>query len=226
MKQPVLFVLFLFVVWNASGKAKPIYMPVLNHLEDFFRFENVDQLTSRFGSINVFTEKAYFGNPNKAGKFSLISQVNFGTPYSVLIVWNTEGNMVCEVKTSAYFLDYKSKKPKLIPNSWKTYQGIYAGMNLSQLVRVNWFVLKFRIHCGDLADGMILPGFGWLKEKTNVSFSTQRLVYRYTLDMKRVNDFFPEPTPSLLRSSDRTVRKWNPLLEIITVYREGLMPGN
>jgi len=226
MKQPFLFVLFLFASWNTSGKANPIHVPVLKNLEDFFRFENVEQLTSCFGATNVFTEKTYFSDPNKTGKSCLTSQVNFGTSHSVLVIWNAEGNLVCEVKTSAFFYDYKSKKIKTIPNNWKTYQGIHAGMNLAQLVRVNWFVLKFRIHSGDLTDGMILPGFGRLKEKANVSFSTQRLVYRYTLDLKKIKYFFPEATPSLLKSSDRTVRKWNPLLGIISVYREGIKPDD
>ena len=37
-------------------------------------------------------------------------------------------------------------------------------------------------------------------------------------------NFYPELTPVVLKSSDKTVRKWNPMLEIITVYREGLEP--
>ena len=224
MKQPVLLVLFLLACWFIPVQAKPNRVPVLNTLEDFFRFENVEQLTSYFGESNVFTEQTYYGDPTKNGKPYLHSEVNFGTSRSVLVIWNNEGNQVCEVKASAYFYDYKSRKSKMIPNNWKTEQGIHAGMNLSQLTRVNWFVLKFWIHTGNLEDGTILPGFGWLKEKRKVTYSTRKLIYQYTLDLKYVMNFYPELTPVVLKSSDKTVRKWNPMLEIITVYREGLKP--
>jgi hypothetical protein len=222
MKQPVLLVLFLLACWFQPVQAASNRLPVLNTLEDFFKFENVEQLTTHFGAANVFTEQTYYGDPNKKGKPYLHSEVNFGTSHSVLVIWNNEGNQVCEVKTSAYFYDYKSRKIKMIPNSWKTIQGIHAGMTLSRLARINWFVLKFWIHSGDLDDGTIISGFGWLREKRKVPFSMQRLIYQYTLDMKYVRDFYPDLTPVLLKSSDKTVRKWNPMLGIISVYREGL----
>ena len=56
MKQVLIFGLCLFILCDTSGQAKLTQKPVLNTLEDFFRFENVDQLTTHFGAENVFTE--------------------------------------------------------------------------------------------------------------------------------------------------------------------------
>jgi hypothetical protein len=224
MKQLIIFVLILFVIIITPVHARSSRMPVLNRLEDFFRFESVEQLTSYFGAKNVFTESAYYDDPNLGGKPFLVSQVNFGTPFSVLVVWNNEGNQLCEVQTSAYYYDEQNKKLILIQNKWKTYQGIHAGMNLSQLVVVNWFALTFRIHKDGLDNGVILHSFGWLKDESRVPFSTQKLEYTYTLDLKRIKEFFPELPAATLKSNNKLVRKWNPMLELVTIYREGLKP--
>ena len=94
MKQPVLLVLFLLACWFIPVQAKPNSVPVLNTLEDFFRFENVEQLTSYFGAANVFTDLTYYGDPTKNGKPYLHSEVNFGTSHSVLVIWNNEGSFL------------------------------------------------------------------------------------------------------------------------------------
>ena len=226
MKQLITFVLVLFVIFAIPVYAGSSRKPVLNTLEDFFRFESVEQLTSYFGAKNVFTESTYFDDPNLGGKPYLVSQVNFGTPFSVLIVWNKEGNQLCEVQTSAYFYDEFNKKIMLIPNNWRTCQGIQAGMNLSHLIAVNWFALTFRIHKEGLDNGVILHSFGWLKNESKVSFSTQKLGYIYRLDLKRIKEFFPELSVSTLKSNNKLVRKWNPMLELVTIYKEGLKPDN
>ncbi len=152
--------------------------------------------------------------------------MNFGTPLSVLVIWNGDGTQLCEVQTSVYFYDFESKKIKMIPNKWKTSQGVHAGMYLSQLVKVNWFTLSFQTHQEDQAYGLILNGFGWLKNDIKLPFSPQKLIYIYTLDLKRINDFFPQIPTAILKSSSKIIRKWNPMLELVTVYREGLKPEN
>jgi hypothetical protein len=226
MKQLFIFVLFLSVCYVSPAQKKLNKEPVLNKLEDFFRFENVKQLNSHFGSKNVYTESTFYGDPNKGGKYCLVSQVNFGTPFSVLVIWNGDGTQLLEVQTSAYFYDFESKKIKLIPNKWKTTQGVHAGMNLSQLVKVNWFTLSFQPHQENQAFGLILKGFGWLKNDLKVSFSTQKLIYVYTLDLKRINDFFPQIPTTILKSNSKIIRKWDPMLELVTIYRDGLKPEN
>lgn len=224
MKQVLISVMCLFVIYHSPAQVKSIQKPAINTLEDFFRFENVDQLTSRFGTENVFTEVTYYGDPNKGAKSYLASQVEFGTPHAVLVVWNHEGTQVVEVKSSAYYYDSQKGKIDMIPNEWKTIQGIHAGMSLSQLVKVNWFAITFLVQPGNLNNGLILPGFGWLKEKRNVSFSKEKLIYNYTFDLKHIKNFFPELTASTLKSNNSTVRKWNPMLELVSVYREGKKP--
>ncbi|MDD4971180.1 MAG: hypothetical protein PHT07_17265 [Paludibacter sp.] len=224
MKQVLTFVMCLFVLCDTSGQVKSTQKPVLNTLEDFFRFKNVDQLTACFGDENVFTEITYFGDPNKGAKPYLVSQVESGTNHAVLVVWNRKGTSVYEVKTSINIYDTLSKKLKILHNSWKNYQGIYAGMSLSQMVKINWFVLKFRVHPGRPDHGMILPGFGWLKESRRVSFLNEKLVYTYTLDLKSLKKYFPGLSSQTLKSNDKTVRKWNPMVELVTIYRDEVMP--
>lgn len=224
MKQVLISVMCLFVIFLSPAQVKSIQKPAINTLEDFFRFENVDQLTSHFGAENVFTEVTYFGEPNKGAKPYLTSQVDFGTPHAVLVVWNHKGTQVVEVKSSAYYYDSQKGKIAMIPNEWKTVQGIHAGMNLSQLVKVNWFALTFLVQPGNLNNGTILHGFGWLREKRSVPYSKEKLVYNYTLDVKRIKNHFPGLTSSTLKSNDKTVRKWNPMLELVSIYREGMKP--
>lgn len=224
MKQVLILIMCLFVIFHSPAQVKPIQKPAINTLEDFFRFENVDQLTSYFGTENVFTETTYFGDPNKGAKPYLASQVDFGTPHAVLVVWNHEGTQLVEVKSSAYFYDCQKGKIVMIPNKWKTVQGIHAGMSLSQMVKVNWFVLTFLVQPANLNSGIIFHGFGWLREKRSVPYSKEKLLYNYTLDVKRVKNFFPVLTTTTLKSNNKTVRKWNPMLEMISVYREGMKP--
>ena len=221
MKKLILFILLLSVAHVCPVSAKSNQKQVLNTLEDIFSFENIDQLTRYFGSDRVYTELSYSGDPNNGGKGYLFSQVNFGTHHAVLVVWNHEGTKVVEVKSSAYYYDSQKGKIIFVPNKWNTIQGIHAGMRLSQLVKVNWFVLTFFVQPESLNNGIIFHGFGWLREKRSVSFSKEKLLYNYTLDVKRFKYFFHGLTTSTLKSNDKTVIKWNPMLEMITVYREG-----
>lgn len=228
MKQLLSFV-FLFLLVNAglaqADRSKKI---TLNKLEDFFRFDNVEQLESYFGKKNVFTEIAFYGDPNEGNKSYLVSQVKFTTPQSVLVIWNGAGNVVCEVQTSAFYFDFVSKELKKLTNNWKTRQGVFAGMPLSSLVRINWWQLAFYVQDleQDGKEGMIILKNGVLLKKNKVSFSNQKLVYEYNIDMKDIRKFFPEITTPILISNNKMVKKWNPILGLISIYREGLRPEN
>jgi len=226
MKKLILFILFLLVACISTVLAKSSQKPVINKLEDFFSFENVEQLTQYFGPGNVFTESTYFGDPNSGGKPYLVSQVNFGTPHSVLLVWNREGNLLCEVQTSVYFYDFESNKILLIPNQWKTRQGIHAGMHLSDLVSMNWFplVLNIKIVPGDSTYVDLIIHNGWIRNNRKDFFSDKILIYIYTLDLKRIYNFLPEISIATLKSNTEIIRKWNPMLELVTIYRDGLKP--
>ena len=228
MKQRSIFVLFLTVVCNVSLLAKANQKPVIHTLEDFFRFENVDQVSSYFGAGNVYTETAYYGNPNTGGKLHLITQVNFGTPHQALLVWNREGNQLCEVQSSAYYYDFEHKKIKLVPNKWKTRQGIHAGMHLSGLVAINWFAMyvNIRHEKGDSTYGNLVIPIGWVHTKMKVPYSPEKLIFSYTLDLKRLKEFFPKTTNATLRTNNLIIRKWDPMLELITIYRDGLKPDH
>jgi hypothetical protein len=226
MKQLLTSVLLLFVLSVGVAEATTGQKIMLTNLEDFFRFENVQQLESRFGKKNVFTEKTFYGNPADGGPSYLVSQVKFNTPQSVLVIWNEKGNLVCGVQTSAYAYDGITKKAKLIPNNWKTKQGVYAGMNLSLLVRKNLSPLTFYVQSGSLNSnyGTIILKNERLKSQLKVPFSTQKLIYVYTLDLKGLKEFFPELKDSILKSNHVIVKKMNPILDVISIYREGLKP--
>jgi hypothetical protein len=228
MKQLIICVLFLAAFCICPAQKKTTQKPALNKLEDFFQFENVEQLTSYFGTRNVFTESVYYSDPNEGGKFNLVSEVNFGTPRAVLLIWNSEGTQLFEVRTNIYFYDFDSKKIKMIPNKWKTKQGIYAGMHLSQLVAINWLPVSFNVQheIGDSTHGDLLINYGWIRKEIKVPFSIQRLFYNYTLDLKQLDVFFPQLSTPTLKSNNMIVRKWNPRLEMVTIYREGLKPEN
>ncbi|MDP4240109.1 MAG: hypothetical protein Q8904_11635 [Bacteroidota bacterium] len=228
MKQLIICVLFLAAFCICPAQKVINQQPVLNKLEDFFQFENVEQLTSYFGTKNVFTESVYYSDPNEGGKSNLVSEVNFGTPRAVLLIWNSEGTKMLEVRTNIYFYDFDSKKTELIPNKWKTKQGIFAGMHLSQLVAINWWPLSFNVQheTGDSIHGDLLINSGWIRKEIKVPFSIPRLIYNYTLDLRQLNVFFPQLSTSTLKSNNKMVRKWNPLLEMVTIYREDLRPEN
>jgi len=219
----LLFVFYVGVTQAATGKKVE-----LTNLEDFFRFENIQQLESHFGKENVFTEKTFFGDPTAGESPYLVSQVKFDTPQSVLVIWNEKGNLVCEVQTSAYFYDGKNKKTIFIPNNWKTKQGMYAGMPLAMLVRKNRSHLKFYVQPRKLNSnfGTILLQNERLRSQLKVPFSTQKLIYVYTLDLKRLKKFFHEFKDSILKSNNRIVRQMNPILDLISIYREGFKPEN
>ena len=226
MKKLILFILFLLVACISTVQAKSNQKPVLNKLEDFFNFENVEQLTQYFGSDNVFTESTYYGDPSNGGKPYLISEVNFGTPHSVLLIWNREGNLLCEVQTSTYFYDFESNKIILIPNQWKTRQGIHAGMHLSDLVSMSWFPMKLKIKLvqGDSTSVDLIIHNGWIRNDRKEIVSDKKLIYIYTLNLKRIHNFLPKVSITILKSNSEIIRKWNPMLELVTIYREGLKP--
>ena len=226
MKKLILFILFLLVACISTVQAKSNQKPVLNKLEDFFSFENVEQLTQYFGSDNVFTESTYYGDPNNGGKPYLVSQVNFGTPHSVLLIWNREGNLLCEVQTSTYFYDFESNRIILIPNQWKTRQGIHAGMHLSDLVSMSWFPMKLKIKLvpGDSTSVDLIIHNGRIRNNRKEIFSDKKLIYIYTLNLKRIHNFLPKVSITILKSNSEIIRKWNPMFELVTIYREGLKP--
>jgi len=226
MKKLILFILLLSVAHVCPVSAKSNQKQVLNTLEDIFSFENIDQLTRYFGSDRVYTELSYSGDPNNGGKGYLFSQVNFGTPHSVLVIWNREGNVICEVQTSTYFYDFDRKKIKMIPNQWKTKQGIHAGMHLSELASINWFPIMINIEQepGNLTYGNLIPRMGWIRKTRNDPYSEHKLMYTYTLDLKRIHAFFPQFPNTALNSNSAILRKWNPILELVTIYRERLKP--
>jgi len=226
MEKLILFILFLLVACISTVQAKSNQKPVLNKLEDFFSFENVEQLTQYFGSDNVFTESTYYGDPNNGGKPYLVSQVNFGTPHSVLLVWNREGNLLCEVQTSTYFYDFERNRIKLIPNQWKTRQGIHAGMHLSDLVSMSWFPMKLKIKLvpGDSTSVDLIIHNGRIRNNRKEIFSDKKLIYIYTLNLKRIHNFLPKVLIAVLKSNTEILHKWNPMLELVTIYREGMKP--
>jgi len=228
MKKLILFILFLLVACISTVQAKSNQKPVIDKLEDFFCFENVEQVTQYFGPGNVFTESTYYSDPNNGGKRYLVSQVNFGTPHSVLLIWNREGNLLCEVQTSVYFYDFESNKIVLIPNQWKTKQGVHAGMSLSDLVSMNWFpmMLNTEFVPGDTTSVDLIIHQGWIRNNRNNTFSDKILIYIYTFDLKRIHNFFPEISMGTLKSNAEIIRKWNPMLELVSIYRNGFKPDN
>jgi len=228
MKQLMISFFLFFVFYVGVTQAATGKKVELTNLEDFFRFENIQQLESHFGKDNVFTEKTFYGDPTDGESPNLVSQVKFDTPQSVLVIWNEKGNLVCGVQTSAYFYDGITKKKKLITNHWKTMQGVYAGMSLSGLVKKNWSPLKFYVQPGKLNPnfGTVLLSHERLKSQLKVPFSAQKLIYSYTLDLKRLKEFFPELKDSILKSNNQIVRQMNPILDLISIYREGFKPEN
>lgn len=226
MKYFISLILFFLLV--SAGFAQPDKNKkiTINKLEDFFRFENVQQLESYFGGKNVFTENTFYGNPNQGSKPYLVSQVKFDTPQSVLIIWNGAGNVVCEVQTSAFYYDFVTKKLKEIPNTWKTKQGVSAGMRLNNLVRLNWWPLSF--YTQDVEPygkaGNIILKTGMLRSEIRVPFSNQKLIYEYMLDTEYIKEFISDVTTPVMKSNTNSVKKWNPILGLISIYREGLKP--
>jgi hypothetical protein len=223
----IIVILFVFVFGICEAQTKSDIKPVLNTLEDFFRFQNVEQLTACFGNKNVFTERAFFTQPSEATKSYLVSEVNFGTAQSAMVIWNSEGTELYQVQASNYFRDFETGKTKMIQNKWKTKQGLHAGMSLSQIVAINWFAFSFNTPLvrGIENKGAILFHCGWIEKKIKVPYSTQKLVYRYTLDLNLINEYFPQLSTTTLNSNNKKVKKWNPMLELVTIYREGLESG-
>jgi len=227
MKKLILFILFLLVACISTVHAKSNKKPVVIKLEDLFCFKNVEQLTQYFGPDNVFTENAYYGDPNNGGKPYLVSQVNFGTPHSVLLIWNREGNQLCEIQSSAYFYDFKTNRIILIPNHWKTRHGIHAGMHLCDLISLNLFPMVLNIETvpGDSTCVDLIIHNGLIRNKRKDALSDKKLSYIYTLDLKRIHNFCSAFSKAALKRNAEIIRKWNPMLELVTIYREGLKPG-
>jgi hypothetical protein len=226
MRQLLVSICLIFGILLGQAQDKSLKKSAVITLEDLFRFENVGQLTDFFGRENVFTETTFYQKPEDGGKPYLQSQINFGTPKAVLAIWTGDGKTLCGVQVSAFYYNYKTQKLNLIPNEWNTRQRLHAGMKLSDVIRVNWFALSFETHKGKLNYGHLIPGFGWLKKETKVSFLPQKLFYEYTLDLKKINEYFPKGDKLMLKSNDKTVRKWNPMLEMISIYRVGMKPQN
>lgn len=226
MRQLLLCVLLVFAVSVCSAQEKSTQKPNIKNLEDYFHFKDISQLSATFGNENVFTENVFYQKPEDGGKPYLVSQVNFGTSKAVLMIWSEDGKVLCGVQASAFYYDYKMKKKSLIPNNWKTKQGLHAGMKLSNLVKVNWFPLSIKTNVAKADYGIVLPGFGRLKDQIKVHHANQKLIYVYTLDLKNVNEHFSTSPKAILRSNDKIVKKLNPMLEMISIYREGFKPEN
>lgn len=226
MRQLLLCVLLIFAASVCFAQEKNIQKPNIKTLEDYFQFKDVSQLSAAFGNENVFTENVFYQKPEDGGKPYLVSQVNFGTPKAVLVIWSEDGKVLCGVQASAFYYDYKMKKINFIPNNWKTKQGLHAGMKLSNLVKVNWFPLSIKTSDGKVNYGIVQPGFGKLKDQIKVPHVNQRLIYVYTLDLKNVKEYFAKSPNAILRSNDKTVKKLNPMLEMISIYRDGFKLEN
>lgn len=226
MRQLLICVLSILVVFVSLAQEKNLQKPNIKNLEDYFQFKDVSQLSAVFGDENVFTESAFYRKPEDGGKPYLLSQVNFGTSKAVLMIWTGDGKILCGVQASAFYYDYKTQKMNLIPNSWKTKQGLHAGMRLSNLVKINWFPLSIKTNEGKVNYGVVLPGFGMLKNKIKVPYANQKLIYLYSMDLKNVNEHFAKSPKTILRSNDKIVKKLNPMLEMISIYRDGFNPEN
>lgn len=226
MRQLLLGMLLTFAVSVCAAQEKNMQKPDIKNLEDYFQFNDVRQLSIFFGIENVFTENVFYQKPEDGGKPYLVSQVNFGTPKAILVIWSGDGKVLCGVQASAFYYDYKIKKMNLIPNNWKTKQGIHAGLKLTNLVKVNWFPLSIKTNGAKANYGIVLPGFGRLKDQIKVPPANQKLIYEYTLDLKNVNEQFAKSPKAILRSNNKIVKKLNPMLEMISIYRDGFKPEN
>jgi hypothetical protein len=226
MRKLLIYAFLVFGFLMGKAQDNSLKKSDIKTLEDLFRFENVNELTAFFGQNNVFTETTFYQKPEDGGKSYLQSQINFGTPKAVLVIWTADGKTMCGVLTSAFYYNYKTKKMNLIPNEWNTKQRLHAGMKLSDVIKVNWFALSFEARGGKVNYGNLNPGFGWLKSETAVSFLPQKLFYEYSLDLKRMKEYFPKLNKLTLKSNDKLVRKWNPMLEMISIYRVGMKPAN
>jgi len=226
MRQLLIYVFLFFGILVSEAQSNSFKKSDIKTLEDLFRFENVAELTTFFGQDNVFTETTFYQKPENGGKPYLQSQINFGTPKAVLVIWTADGKTMCGVQTSAFYFNYKTKKMNLTSNEWITKQRLHAGMELSDVIKINWFPLSFETHRAKLNYGNLIPSFGWLKKETTVSFLPQKLLYEYTLDLKKINEYFPKANGLTLRSNNRLVKKWNPMLEMISIYRAGMKPQN
>lgn len=224
MRQLLIYIFLFFGFLMGKAQDSSFKKSDIITLEDLFRFENVAELTAFFGENNVFTETTFYQNPGVGGKSYLQSQVNFGTPKAVLVIWTGDGKTMCGVQASAFYFNYKTNKMNLIPNDWTTKQRLHAGMNLSDVIKINWFALSFEASGSKSTYGYLNPGFGWLKREITVPFLHQKLFYEYTLDLKRMKEYFPNTDKLKIKSNDRVVRKWNPMLEMISIYQVGMKP--
>ena len=120
--------------FKVKVKRKP---STIKYAEDLLQFDSHEFLASFFGEENVKKDLYYFSQ-NELKKCSVLFS---GTRYQVVFVWEDESNL----KTISYILI-----PRVLPtegaekniavtenNEWQFRNGIYPGMAIKELLRLN-----------------------------------------------------------------------------------------
>lgn len=137
----------------------------IRHAEDLLRFTSHEFLVSFFGEKNVQKDLYYFSE-NQLKKCSVL----FGnSSHQVVFVWNDENNL-----TGLAYILVSNVMPTLSAvkdngvfsnNEWRLQNGIYAGMSIQELLKLNENDFQIYGNPSELAF-MVKPG-----EKGNVDFN-------------------------------------------------------
>lgn len=149
----------------------------IRHAEDLLIFTSHELLVSFFGDKNVKKDLYYFSE-NQLKKCSVL----FGSSsHQVVFVWNDENNL-----TGLAYILVSNVMPTLSAaknnevfsnNEWRLQNGIYAGMSIKELIKINENDFEIYGNSSELAF-MVKPG-----EKGNVDFTKTAVM----LSCKRCN---------------------------------------
>lgn len=119
-------------------KLKLKKMPsVVKYAEDLLQFDSHELLVSFFGETNVKKDMYYFSE-KELKKCSVLFS---GTRYQVVFVWGDENNLndllYILVPHSLPTASAEKKNPVTGNNEWQFRNGIYPGMDLKELLRLN-----------------------------------------------------------------------------------------
>ena len=153
------------------------YISDIRHAEDLLIFTSHELLVSFFGEKNVKKDLYYFSE-NRLRKCSIL----FGnSSHQVVFVWNDENNL-----TGLSYILVSNVMPTLSAgkndgvfsnNEWRLQNGIYAGMSIKELIKINEKDFEIYGNPSELAF-MVKPG-----ESGNVDFNKTAVI----LSCKRCN---------------------------------------
>ena len=149
---------------KALPKAKDIV-----YAEDFLQLTSQEFLASVFGAANVKSDKFYFSEK----EINRCSVLFPNTSMQVIFIWKDEENL----RDPAFILiggqlqaqSSLSYHKQIEQNVWQSRQGIYSGMSLGELQRLN---------------GQTLRIWGWQSDQPGVAGDQQN---KGTIDFKELN---------------------------------------